>query len=308
MNRNSHDITLRNAGVAKRNIVLFNKKLSNVSCFPGGGSQRSNIFTKYSHVSVGLFLSVMETTMNKTTTRVSVMLVAAISLFGISPKPAIPSLVCVRSFDQPSATALHEAAKRGDAARIKHLIRIGSVDVDHSQKICGYSARGLSCRLTPLHLAVRSGSIEAVKALLDAGFDVDAKYKMAHQMANEIPNPLEQFNLRRCLSKIGAPLLSAAHLQNVLLYGPEYQFRLIKLLLKAGAEPNNYTTPSSYHTQIPLFWVLPVNPVKARNIDAARLLLESGADPKRVFEIAISTNNKEVLEIIYPFCRTSGRC
>ena len=92
---------------------------------------------------------------------------------------------CRESFDPQSATDLHKAANRGDAARIKELIGAG-FDVDNSEEICRSHTQGLHCQPTPLHLAVRSGNIDAVKALLDAGFDVDAKYKMTYERYEKI--------------------------------------------------------------------------------------------------------------------------
>jgi ankyrin repeat protein len=92
------------------------------------------------------------------------------------------------------SSPLHDAANRGDLAEIKHLIREG-VDVN-ALNWEGYC---------PLLAAVEGGSIDAVKALLDAG---------------AIPNGVD-FTL--------SPLVAAAWRNRA---------DMVELLIRSGADPN----------------------------------------------------------------------
>ena len=243
--------------------------------------------------------------------------IAAVLACAVLVSVGVPSaegdivIPCRESFDPQSATDLHKASNRGDAARIKELIGAG-FDVDNSEEICRSHAQGLHCQPTPLHLAVRSGNIDAVKALLDAGFDVDAKYRTTYERYEKIHKQqgavaVEEFAILNCLSNIGTPLLSAADGRNWVLMeeGLKRQSRLTKLLLESGADPN-YPSVNPYRS--PLLWILGLLLATPPNMDAARLLLEHGADPKAAFEYTKVRNDKEALELLAPFCRDSGRC
>ena len=230
-------------------------------------------------------------------------------LFTIVAPPVVRSSFTCASSDSRSHTVLHEAAENGDAARIKHLLSTG-FDVDSVEEICRKYEDDLLCRPTPLHLAVRSalrsGKIEAVKALLDAGFDVDAKYRMTYEIykkrweasPRETKSQVQAYEIRMqayqilsCLSRIGPPLFSAAGSSgNIQIDTSESdpmeaflkrQYRLIDLLLKSGADPNypiDPLLPFSYSSS-PLYHVL-----LWQNEAAAQLLLEHGADPKKILD------------------------
>ena len=261
--------------------------------------------------------------MYRNSLKIAAVLACAV-LFSVIASPAEGDSTCSNSLNQQSATALHEAASRGDAVRIKELIGAG-FDVDNSEEICRSHAQGLHCQPTPLHLAVCSGNIDAVKALLDAGFDVDAKYKMTYERYEKIykqqgTGAVEEPSILLYLSKIahhyyqrstagttcclarrGLKPLSTEE-------GLKLQSRLIELLLESGADPNYPSFSPLYRP--PLLWILGPqwDREKPLNMDTARLLLEHGADPKVAFEYAKERNDKEALELLAPFCRDSGRC
>ncbi len=58
---------------------------------------------------------------------------------------------------------LHEAAERGDVARIRALLEA------NPRSVAACDASGW----TPLHRAARAGQVEAMRALLDGGADVE---------------------------------------------------------------------------------------------------------------------------------------
>lgn len=66
------------------------------------------------------------------------------------------------SITQPTQSLLHDAARRGNVPMIHFLLRALGIDAN---------VRGRQ-GLTPLHFASRTGMVEAVRALLDAGADV----------------------------------------------------------------------------------------------------------------------------------------
>ena len=64
------------------------------------------------------------------------------------------------------ATALHDAAKRGDINTLTQLLNSGKYDVN-AKETARYSE-------TPLHFAIQNGHIDIVKLLIDRGADVNA--------------------------------------------------------------------------------------------------------------------------------------
>ena len=238
---------------------------------------------------------------SRNTAKIGVVLTCTV-LFNIVAPPVVrSSFTCASSFDSQSHTALHEAAQSGDAARIKRLLNT-DFDVDSVEEICRKDGDDLYCRPTPLHLAVRSalrsGKIGAVKALLDAGFDVDAKYRMTYERykkrleASSGETKSRIYLILLCLYRIGTPLFSAAELSgDIRIDGPgsdspmeeflKRQYGLTDFLLKSGADPNypvdpllpfSYSSSPLYHF---LLW---------HNEAAVRLLLEHGADPKKILD------------------------
>ena len=59
------------------------------------------------------------------------------------------------------ATALHDAAKRGDINTLTQLLNSGKYDVN-AKETARYSE-------TPLHFAIQNGHIDIVKLLIDRG-------------------------------------------------------------------------------------------------------------------------------------------
>lgn len=229
----------------------------------------------------------------------NVMVLCSLVILCAVDQASTQGLVCTDTIDQESVNAI----KHGDNARIARLLT----------EMCRSQDRHLRCQPTLLHLVVRSGDIEVVKFLLDEGFDVDANHERAYERYTQ------QYPLfLSCLNRIGTPLSSAAdqekwRVPHVMspkwrhMSGEsrlELQSRLIELLLKSGADlnPTGVMMP-------PLVSLLWASQSKAmRNIDAIRILLQYGADPKIAFKFARDRNDKELLEVVHSFCRNSGRC
>ena len=69
------------------------------------------------------------------------------------------------AWGQPRESPIHEAAYRGDVARIRQLLEDDSLLVN---------SPGGSRGTTPLHSAIKGGQLEAAKVLLDHGADIEA--------------------------------------------------------------------------------------------------------------------------------------
>lgn len=135
---------------------------------------------------------------------------------------------------QGMAGPLHDAAKAGDLAKIESLIAEGA---DLSEVLLPFG--------TPLHWAINGGRTEAAKALLEAGADPDADFKLAGMSL--------------------APLQVAAS---------NGYLDFARLLLEAGADPNYQSAPDD---TTPLHLA-----AKYNHAELVALLLEHGADVTRI--------------------------
>ena len=87
-------------------------------------------------------------------------------------------MLCLMSLPVMAGGPLHEATKEGDVAKIRTLLSGVSSWVNRwfSRTLSNKDARGDDV-LTPLHRAAMNGQVEAVRALLKAGADVNAQDK-----------------------------------------------------------------------------------------------------------------------------------
>ena len=169
---------------------------------------------------------------------------------------------------------VYQAAKSGDSGRITELLDKG-LDMHKSGEICRALGTTIVCRPTPLHLAVRSGNIDAVNVLLDAGANVNAGIHDFRKPGIFAPfGPLAA----KCIRDIGTPLSSATG--RYVLQDPripikmrmELQTALVKALLEEKADPN----VKDELAKQPLSEV-----VRWGNVDAVRVLLEYEAHPNK---------------------------
>jgi ankyrin repeat protein len=162
--------------------------------------------------------------------------------------------------------------------------------------------------MAPLHFAARQGQIDAAKALLDAGADVNQRTAGDHATPMLVATINGQFDLAKLLLDKGAdpnlaqhngvtPLYAALNCQwsAKALYPQPRAFEqqhtsyldLMKALLDKGAEPNVRLTKKVWYAQYDFdqsgvdeigstpFW----RAAYASDVDAMKLLIAYGADP-----------------------------
>ena len=158
-------------------------------------------------------------------------------------KELLAWLVAHGAKDLGVSSAMAAATYKRDPGMVRLLIEAG-FDVD------GRDSSGT----TPLMSAAFNGDEEIVKMLLDAGADVKAKSNGREQTA--LINAVHQIALTRSTDRTGPSL--------------------IKLLLSHGADVNAVDDQG----RSALFYVVPdnFNPIDAWVTDAARLLIEAGAE------------------------------
>ena len=256
------------------------------------------------------------------------------------------SLFCGDGSETFPDEELYQAAERGDSEGVKRLI--DEFDIQDSETICRTIGRDIHCRPTPLHLAVRSGRIDAVRILLEKGANVDAKFSVGLEELAQvigIEDPVQVYQVLGCIKGIGTPLWWAIKfmktptgvIELLLTNGADpnapnavQALRLaagfgdvnaVRLLLANGAEPNPKSSPSPLHAAIGGMDTaripgVPPEVVPEYYYKVIELLLESGADLNRPdrrgitdMQYAINSGHQKVIEIIDSFCRSNpDRC
>lgn len=174
--------------------------------------------------------------------------------------------------------ALHFAAENGNAAVIEELLNAGA-DVD---------AQGNWGR-TPLVIAAGTGNVEAVRLLLKRGAKADPKTRRKLDLpplcaaitAEEVPAPLKKELVEILIQAGAAPNLvgdgsqTALHLLSSARDMPdEIRASLFEVLLKAGATVDQIDRFGGTALQ---------GAVNSKAPKSVKILLEHGADTKRVF-------------------------
>ncbi len=159
-------------------------------------------------------------------------------------------------------TALHQAAKSGDVAKVKRLLEHGEADAE---------ARDEDGR-TALYVAAKAGKAAVVKQLLEAGADAEAKGEerwRAGWTALDIAAYNGHVDVAKLLLKhgyadkdVGMALFRAAH-------GYSNTAAVAKLLLEHGADVNARDEDG---------WTALYVATEGGNTDMVKLLLEHGAD------------------------------
>ncbi|KAG7128938.1 Ankyrin-1 like protein [Verticillium longisporum] len=129
--------------------------------------------------------------------------------------------------------------------------------------------------------AISSGSLEMVTMLLEAGADADSR-DITGRAVLLLAVQQDKLHIARLLLEHGAAATisnhSGTHLLTVVAKQPVSnegeKLELMRLLLKAGANPNKHSLPWGYLSNMPLGHC-----IKHDKIELVRVLVEGGADP-----------------------------
>lgn len=183
---------------------------------------------------------------------------------------------------------LKKAVLRGNKLCVKYLLQKGSNEL------------ATILQHVPLHLSAHS--CEIVSLLLNAGADPNVSY--VYPYSSFIYAIMEHcYACTEALLKCGAkvdvynwvgftPLMHAIRLQDN---------RLVNLLLKYGANPNQTTTDE---TLLPLFMVLDYNGIIGIHVPMLKILLEAGANPLLEYcgRTALSSAEGAVKDLLLTYC------
>lgn len=130
--------------------------------------------------------------------------------------------------DEHGQTALHHAARSGDASNVRRLVDAGT-------EIDARDADGN----TPLHRAIQSGHAGAARALIAAGADVNATTRFGHSPLHLAAGTMQE-NLAGLLAAYGAdvdrPIAGGRNSRPLHLAAESGLPRLAALLVRRGAD------------------------------------------------------------------------
>jgi ankyrin repeat protein len=176
------------------------------------------------------------------------------------------ALVAAKDIDDggiDGTTALHWAAKRGDAETVAALLKRGALpDVANRYGV------------TPLRVAAEEGSVVVVEALLKAGADAGAVRKESGDTPLMMAARSGHAAVVRALIAKGAvvDVVEPRRNQTALMWAAaEHHPDVVKVLLEAGAN----TQALSITKISPLMFA-----IRAGDIESTRILLDTGIDVK----------------------------
>lgn len=162
--------------------------------------------------------------------------------------------------------------------------------------------------------AISSGSLEMVTMLLEAGADADSR-DITGRAVLLLAVQQDKLHIARLLLEHGAAATisnhSGTHFLTVVAKQPVSnegeKLELMRLLLKAGANPNKHSLPWGYLSNMPLGHC-----IKHDKIELVRVLVEGGADPhitvaasphspKSPFEYALNHDKVDAMRIMLEY-------
>lgn len=164
---------------------------------------------------------------------------------------------------------------------------------------------------TPLHTAAQDGNLAEVKALVEAGADIDAP--MTPEWNNVTPlNTATRFgrlDVMEYLLREGADPDAGDGVTPLWEAAANRHFDAVKLLLEHGANPNRLS-PGGVSPVRSLF-ILPWLSPPSRVHEAMRLLLEAGADPDagdafNPLEVAMNNGDRVSAQLLRQFGAVSS--
>ena len=203
---------------------------------------------------------------------------------------ALAALLVAAQPSQLSASELHKAARKGDANSLKALIE-GGADINELDNAVG----------APLHWAAARGHFDVTRLLVEAGASID---EASHPP--DLLTPLQMaasgghLEIVRYLAESGANLSAGAMGIGTPLHfaaGNDHA-EVVEFLLSAGADP--YALSSNAKATLPLHYA-----AQSGGIGALTVLLDHGlpvdmSDTRRItaLQIAVSTNSLEAAELL----------
>jgi ankyrin repeat protein len=163
-----------------------------------------------------------------------------------------------------AAEPIHDAARKGDAKKIKAILQADPKAVSSKDKNGD----------TPLHLAALHGQLEAAQVLLDAGADVNAKNNYGPFTPGDLGQQFSSNNHQDPVILLSVHGVDQRDMKNG--YTPldlaEFSTghkKMVELLLSKGADVNAQASSGA----TPLFWA-----VMRDQKDDAQMLLDKGAN------------------------------
>jgi ankyrin repeat protein len=193
------------------------------------------------------------------------------------------AILAAALFAQHAYAGLLQDVELDNAAAVRRAIESGEATPDTRLKDAGYGEPGIPL----VALAARAGSAQVVRLLVALKADLDAPTPVgetAVMLASFVPDPAGepglagkpvQMEIVRTLVEAGASLENPGRLTAVSYAAYSGQIEILRYLLDRKASPDGGARGASHDYPTPLMMA-----VMQRKKEAARLLLERGADPR----------------------------
>lgn len=196
-------------------------------------------------------------------------------------RPVAAVLAALLAF--PAHAGLTQDVELDNAQAVRRAIESGAATRDTRVLDAGYGAPGIPL----IALAARAGSVEVVRLLIALKAELNAPTPVgetAVMLAAFVPDPVSdsgagaravRFGIVRALVEAGAGLENPGRLTAVSYAAYAGQLDILRYLLDRQAAPDGSATGGQSEYPTPLMMA-----VMQRKKDAARLLLERGADAR----------------------------